>query len=567
MIGKILDGRYELVEFIGKGGMALVYKAVDHRTRHFVAVKILRPEFNEDAEFLSRFEREAIAASKMSHHNIVNLLDVGLDGDCRYLVMEYVQGKTLKDIIQEKGPLSPTIAAQIGIRILSALQHAHKNGIIHRDIKPQNILVHSEGHIKVADFGIARVAGSNTISKADSVMGSVHYFSPEQARGEDVTFASDIYSVGVVMYEMLTGYVPFGGETPVAVALQHISAKPRPMLELKADIPPAMERIVMKALEKRPEDRYQSALEMAQDLQRAIHEPDGDWMDKALDKPIPSISQIPPKPPVDPKKRRKKLIIRCAASAAVLAVLAFLISGASNLYNQIVNTTSAPYVLDETEENALRMIARAGLAAEISRTSDNLKPAGTVILQSPDFDTRMKKGETLFITISTGPEQQAIPNTVGKTAEQARMELEKLGFTMLALPNRVLSDKPWDTVLTQSPEAGQMLSVGGIVQVTLSGGRVQIPNFVGMTREEALLSIQKLSLHITEIKEIPVSDETQFNRVAAQQFTDGTGKVYAVGDWALEGTNGTLAIYVSAAAVSTSALQTPQPTQEGTAAP
>ena len=217
MIGRVLDGRYELVEFVGKGGMALVYKAVDQRTHHDVAVKILRPEFNNDEEFLSRFEREAIAASKMSHHNIVNLLDVGLDGDCRYLVMEYVEGKTLKEIIQERGPLPPATAAQIAIRILSALQHAHKNGIIHRDIKPQNILVHSEGHIKVADFGIARVAGSHTISKADSVMGSVHYFSPEQAQGDDVTFASDIYSVGVVMYEMMTGYVPFDGETPVAV--------------------------------------------------------------------------------------------------------------------------------------------------------------------------------------------------------------------------------------------------------------------------------------------------------------------------------------------------------------
>ena len=167
MIGKVLDNRYELVEFIGKGGMALVYRAVDQRTGHSVAVKILRPEFNQDAEFLGRFEREAVAASKMSHHNIVNLLDVGQDGDLRYLVMEYVNGRTLKDVIRQKGALPPAVAAQIGIRILSALQHAHKNGIIHRDIKPQNILVHSDGLIKVGDFGIARVVGSNTISTDD----------------------------------------------------------------------------------------------------------------------------------------------------------------------------------------------------------------------------------------------------------------------------------------------------------------------------------------------------------------------------------------------------------------
>ncbi|NLD82720.1 MAG: serine/threonine protein kinase, partial [Clostridiales bacterium] len=248
MIGRILDSRYELVEFIGKGGMALVYRAIDRRTGHSVAVKILRPEYNQDAEFSSRFEREATAASRMSHHNIVNLLDVGQDGDIRYLVMEYVNGQTLKDVIRQKGALSPQVAAQIGIRILSALQHAHNNGIIHRDIKPQNILMDAEGHIKVADFGIARVAGANTISTDDSVMGSVHYFSPEQAKNENVTFASDLYSVGVCLYEMMTGQPPFDGETPVSVALQHINAVPRPMRELKPDIPPSMERVVQKAM-------------------------------------------------------------------------------------------------------------------------------------------------------------------------------------------------------------------------------------------------------------------------------------------------------------------------------
>ena len=285
MIGKMLDNRYELVEFIGKGGMALVYRAVDHRTGHHVAVKILRPEFNQDQEFLGRFDREATTASKMSHHNIVNLLDVGVDGDIHFLVMEYVKGRTLKEVIAQKGALPPAVAAQIGIRILSAMQHAHKNGIIHRDIKPQNILVHADGHIKVGDFGIARVAGSNTISSDDSVMGSVHYFSPEQAKGEAVTFSSDLYSVGVVLYEMLTAQPPFEGETPVAIALQHISGKPRAMSELNPAVPPAMERVVAKAMEKRPEKRYQSALEMAQDLQRALQEPDGTWLGRLPDRP------------------------------------------------------------------------------------------------------------------------------------------------------------------------------------------------------------------------------------------------------------------------------------------
>ena len=216
---KILANRYRLTEQIGMGGMAIVYKAVDMRTGHNVAVKVLRPEFNEDSEFIGRFQREAEAASKMTHHNIVNLLDVGMDGENRYLVMEYVQGKTLKEVIQERGKISPPLACQITIRILSALEHAHRNGIIHRDIKPHNILVHADGHIKVADFGIARIANSSTLTRGDNVMGSVHYFSPEQARGEGATAASDIYSTGVVLYEMLTGRVPFDGDNPVAVAM------------------------------------------------------------------------------------------------------------------------------------------------------------------------------------------------------------------------------------------------------------------------------------------------------------------------------------------------------------
>ncbi len=547
MIGKILDNRYELVEFVGKGGMALVYKALDKRTNHFVAVKILRPEFNNDAEFLTRFEREAVAASKMSHHNIVNLLDVGLDGDCRYLVMEYVEGRTLKDIIQERGSLPPTTAAQIAIRVLSALQHAHKNGIIHRDIKPQNILVHAEGMIKVADFGIARVAGSNTISKEDLVMGSVHYFSPEQARGEDVTFASDIYSVGVVLYEMLTGYVPFDGETPVAVALQHISAEPKPLTELKPDIPKSLEMIVLKAMQKRSEDRYQSALEMAQDLHRALHEPTGDWLNTAEDRPIPSISQVQPSKNKGKKKRQRRTLIRCLLAAGAVLALFILVQGAFTVYRQVVNSTTAPYVLDETEEAAVRAIEHAGLVAEISRTSDSIKPAGTVILQSPEFDTEMKKGETVFITVSTGPEEQAVPSIVDKSLEQATAELEKMGFILLALPDREISDQPWNTVLSQEPKAGEMLSVGGIVQVVLSGGSVQIPNLVGMMLDDALLLCQQLGLNITEIREVPVTDESQFNRVAAQQFTTDDSIGHDPGDFVIEGTVGTLAVYIQAA--------------------
>ncbi len=546
MIGRVLDNRYELVEFVGKGGMALVYRAVDKRTGHSVAVKILRPEFNQDAEFSSRFEREAMAASKMSHHNIVNLLDVGQDGDMRYLVMEYVKGRTLKEVIRQKGALPPTVAAQIGIRILSALQHAHKNGIIHRDIKPQNILVHSDGLIKVADFGIARVAGSNTISTDDSVMGSVHYFSPEQAKGEPVTAASDLYSVGVVLYEMLTGKPPFEGETPVAVAMQHIGGKATPISELNPAVPPAMERVVEKAMEKRPERRYQSALEMAQDLQRALQEPDGTWLGRLPDQPITSLAQHTGNTErTRTIHTRKWFLTRIGLIAMIVLVMGGMVFGTLRIYDQVMNTTEAPYCLDETEGDAIRLINRAGLKYDISRTSDAVKAAGSVIMQSPEFGTSMRKNETVFLTVSTGPEEQEIPGIQGMSVESARNELERLGFTLLALPERSLSSSPWDTVLTQIPVEGEMMPSGSVVQVVLSGGSVTLPDFVGMTRDEAMYQIQQLQLSILEIREIPVDDASQFERVAAQFFSDDKGASYAVGDQVMQQTQVTLAVYVS----------------------
>ncbi|MBR1584713.1 MAG: protein kinase [Clostridia bacterium] len=548
MIGKMLDNRYELVEFVGKGGMALVYRAVDHRTGHSVAVKILRPEFNQDAEFSSRFEREATTASKMSHHNIVNLLDVGQDGDIRYLVMEYVKGQTLKEVIRQKGALPPSVAAQIGIRILSALQHAHNNGIIHRDIKPQNVLVHADGHIKVADFGIARVAGANTISSEDSVMGSVHYFSPEQAKNESVTFASDLYSVGVCLYEMMTGQPPFDGETPVAVALQHINAKPRPMSEINPTVPPAMERVVEKAMEKRPEMRYQSALEMAQDLQRALQEPDGTWLGRLPDKqqsPVGPVKFGNTTTRQKPIHSKKWLWTRIGIIGMGVAIVAALVLGGVLIYDQIVNVVEAPYCLDETEADALKLISRAGLKAEISRSSDPLRPAGTVSLQSPEYGTSMRKNETVLLTISTGPEEQPVPRVAGMTLEAARTELERMGFILLALPDRSLSTTPWDTVLAQSPEEGEMLPSGSVVQVILSGGSVTLPNLVGLTRQEALLQIQQLQLSLNEIRKIPVGDASQFDRVAAQQYFDGNFNQYAPGDQAMQQTQVILGIYVS----------------------
>ena len=549
LIGKVFDERYEVVENVGKGGMALVFRAIDRRTRHSVALKVLRPEFSNDAEFLARFEREALAASKMSHHNIVNLLDVGIEGDLHYLVMEYVQGRTLKEIIQEKGALSTQTSVQIAVRILSALQHAHKNGIIHRDIKPQNILVHSEGLIKVADFGIARMAGTGTITDTDTVMGSVHYFSPEQAKGESVTFASDLYSVGVVMYEMLTGYVPFDGETPYQVAMQHISAQPRPMAELKEGIPSAIEQVVMTALQKNPLDRYQSAYEMAQALNEAL-----ELLEKGEEHAGTSSSdntQIIKKQKQGRvsawlkkhsrgRRRTIKRVLWTGISLIMLAVICFF--GIKHMNRYVFNAASAPYVLDETEDSAVRLIEKAGLVAKVSRASDNIKPAGTVILQTPEYDTDMLKGDTVYITVSTGPSEQPMPDFTSYTSENAAKEAEKYGMTLIVV-GREMSDKPVGTILSQIPEAGTIMQGGGVVSVTVSGGRVEVPNLVGMDRDEALYLAQTCSLQITGIREIATSDPNAIGKVAAQLFTNHDVS-YKPGDYCMEGTSGELAVYV-----------------------
>lgn len=544
MIGKVFDGRYELVEFIGKGGMALVYRALDQRTGHNVAVKILRPEFAQDEEFLERFDREAQTASKMSHHNIVNLLDIGQEGDLRYLVMEYVNGRTLKEVIQQKGALPPTVAAQICIRILSALQHAHDNGIIHRDIKSQNILVNANGHIKVSDFGIARIAGSHTISKTDNVMGSVHYFSPEQAKGEEVAFGSDLYSVGIVLFEMLTGQLPFDGETPVAVAMQHISAPPRSVMDLNPSVQPAFAHVVEKALAKHLDRRYSSAIEMAQDIRRALEEPDGTWLGRLPDKNQPLQPKNPETQSMNSTAKQKivekikKHGFRWAWVLCVaLIAVGIVVWGSTQFFQNVIDVTNAPDVLDKTEESAVRAIENEGLRCEVvGRQSNESIPAGVVLQQIPVCGTSMKKGETVSVIISTGPRVQEVPDIVGKEKEEAGDILAKYGFTMFDAEYRT-SGEPYGTILEQTPKAGELMeNEDKTIQVVLSRGPLQLPDFIGMKQEEALAQMNQLGMELEQVNSIPVTNEAQMNvgKVALQKFIvydeNNTPVEYAPGD-------------------------------------
>ena len=558
MSDKILSDRYRLIEQIGIGGMALVYRAFDQRTGRDVAVKVLRPEFNQDAEFVGRFQREAEAASKMTHHNIVNLLDVGMDGDNRYLIMEYVQGKTLKQVIQEKGRISPQIAVQIAIRILHALQHAHQNGIIHRDIKPQNILVHADGHIKLSDFGIARIANSSTLTRGDNVMGSVHYFSPEQASGHAADVTSDIYSVGVVLYEMLTGRVPFDGDSPVAIAMQHLHARPEPIENYAPDCPPAIIHVCMRAMEKNPRYRYESARDMAAELRMAV-EGRTDQMQPRLaeNQQIPLVQGngvVARQPAAQTKNsdsermRRMNRQRRYAAGrqsntvwliltiAVTCLVFYGLYAGGTAIYDQVVNSVTVDDYVGRDVTEAQRLAGRSGLRVEIVEVHNATVAPGLVIMQAPEPDSRLRKDDAVFLTVSKGPSAQMVPQITGKTAQEAITLLQNSGLTMSINARVVSADVPTGCIVWQQPAAGAECQPGDIVEVTISGGAAYVPNLAEKTLTQAQELLMSAGLTMNVNVQYQETDNASLHGMIAATSP-------AAGEQVILGTPVTLMIY------------------------
>ncbi|MBR6220942.1 MAG: protein kinase [Clostridia bacterium] len=520
MIGRVISGRYVVQAVVGTGGMAVVYRAFDQKKNRIVAIKVLRPEYESDEEFVRRFSREAEAASKVSHENIVNMLDVGIDGDLRYIVMEYVDGQTLKDMIRQRGTIHPDTAIRMTIRILAAVDHAHRNGIVHRDIKPQNILVDNQGRVKVADFGIARLKASQTThieegASSGSALGSVHYFSPEQARGEIADEKSDLYSVGVVMYEMLTGQVPFDGETSVSVALKHLSEAPRSMRDHQEGISKALDEVVMRALCKDATKRYQTAAEMAADLRKAISHPQGGFVTYPKD-----ADEVEKEKEERRRKREEdRRRLRRAMLTCVLIGVALILAAGVWFFVVTVNTYVMPDLVGQEQLLAQDALEKLGGEAEVEYDYSEDYEEGIVIGQSRRVGARVKQAVPVALTVSRGTRWYYLEDCAGRSMDEVYDALKAQGVENVQVLY-VKSDAPVGTVVSVSPEPGRQAR-DALVILTVSGQRVLMPSLYGFTLEDAQALIEAEGLRLGTVTESEAVDALP-NTVIAQSPETGT---------------------------------------------
>ncbi len=505
----ILGNRYEIIRKIGDGGMAFVYEAKDRLLNRVVAVKVLRPEFVDDEEFLAKFKREAEAVANISHPNIVNVYDVGCDGKVNYIVMEYIDGQNLKEIIKTEGTLDEYTALDITKQIAKALGAAHKKGVIHRDIKPHNILISSEGrNVKVADFGIAKAATNSTMTNIGSIIGSVHYFSPEQAKGKPVKNNADLYSLGIVLYEMLLGKVPFKGDSPISIALQHINEDIEFSLEEKTQIPQSIRTLIKKLTEKDPTDRYQSSEEVIEDIEYIEQNIDLDFIkqyDDFATRRIPPVEVVdnsnkfktlgkeqkrepkeemfvqPEREEVDNYERKPKKKKRNGFKGAIIGLLVLAILGVAGVVtngfgllngNKDDNVIIAPNLLNMSLQDANKTINNLELKLAISERHDPDVEKNHVISQTPPEGTELEKGDTVTIVISLGPEELSVPNLLGFALKDAKKILEKDGLVLGSVSYDYSEIYKEGTVINQNPVAGAgSIKKGDTVNVVVSKGQ------------------------------------------------------------------------------------------------
>ncbi len=522
MIGRVLAGRYKVVATVGEGGMSRVWRAQDLNTGKAVAVKVLREEYRDDETFIRRFEREALAASRMTHPNIANLLDVGLEEDgTRYLVIEYVSGKTLKQFVQESGALKPDLAAQIIMRVLAAVQHAHQNGVIHRDIKPQNILIDKDGAVKVSDFGIARVANSQTMNQdEETVMGSVYYFSPEQAKGAVVDEKSDLYSVGVVFYEMLTGTVPFTGDAPVAIAMKHLQEAPVPPSEVNPAVSSALDYVVLQALEKRPRNRYVSAADMLRDVRLAMEHPDTILAARA------EMERRAREQRMEQRRKQKAQKRTRWMRRALVGVFSLLLLGAIAVAGYMITERmllarqeefEMPNAIGKDKAVAYSELVALGLEVDYVAEFFPLVPENVVANQSIPPGTRVRVGAQVTLTICVSEFDMTTPNVVGMPIDKAQKTGIELGMVIgdgdvVYVIDNALQDR----VIAQDPPAGTPVNRGDSLKLTVSAGRISMPKLIGLTQNEAENTAMLRTLPISDTQQEVTEDPQQVGKVLAQ---------------------------------------------------
>jgi eukaryotic-like serine/threonine-protein kinase len=504
LLNTLFDGRYRIVRKLGTGGMANVYLAEDEVLGRRVAIKILNDRHAGDEQFVERFRREAKNAASLSHPNIVSIYDRGEAEGTYYIAMEYLDGRSLKELIVARGPAPVNVAIEYARQILNAIRFAHRHGIVHRDIKPHNVLVDAEGRLKVTDFGIAR-AGASQMTEAGSIIGTAQYLSPEQAKGAPVDQTSDLYSVGVVLYELLTGVVPFSGDTPVEIAMKHLSSAPVPPSTKRAEIPRELDLVVLRALAKDPGDRYQSAEEMDADLARvargaSVSPATEEAATAIISRPPPTavtaitaartreaVPYAPPPAYYDYDEPRRRAVWPWVV--ALLFVAAAIVGGYF-LYDQIQTQLTNSKVAVENyrdlrEINAVQKIRAKGLRAQVVRQYNETVPETYVFKQDPQPGERIEKGNYVTIFSSAGPPQTDVPSVVGEKLDQALADLREANLKWKI--QRVDDDAPVDEVISQRPTSGAAVDQGSTVTLRVSKGPkpVIVPNVVGSTFDSA----------------------------------------------------------------------------------
>ena len=500
-----LGDRYDVGQVIGRGGMAEVYEGTDRRLNRRVAIKVLRPDLARDPMFQERFRREAQSAAGLNHPNIVAIYDTGEDligdGDKQvnvpYIVMEFVDGVTLRQMLNNGPRILPERALEVIAGVLAALDYAHRHGIVHRDIKPANIMINTNGDAKVMDFGIARAMSdaATSVTATSAVMGTAQYLSPEQARGELVDARSDIYSSGCVLYELLTGVTPFNGDSPVAIAYQHVNEPPKPPSSLDNSIPSSLDSITLGALAKSPSNRYQSAAEMRSDVERSIagmpiiSRQNHATAAIAVNAPtaaIPIVAELPGTVAVaPPKKSSNRARWFFTGFATVLAASLIFLLG-DNLFNTGPETVAVPNVKAQTVEEATLALTEVGLivGTQTPQADDNA-PKGTIIGQDPAAGELIEVGQAVNLIVSAGKEQTSVPDLVDlASSEDARLALTEAKLVLGKVTPKD-SDKPEGTVLAQDPPANTSVDVGTLVSITVSSGKIPVPNVVGKSQTDA----------------------------------------------------------------------------------